>query len=333
MPNISIVVPVYKVEKYLNRCVDSILAQTYSDFDLILVDDGSPDNCGQICDEYAKKDARIHVIHRENGGLSAARNSGIDWVFDNHFTEWITFIDSDDWIHSEYLNVLLDCNITQETNISIGAYKESYDNSTYSDLRKNIRKLSPEEFWVENRSNSTVAWGKLYKTSLFESVRYPEGKLHEDELTTYKLLFSQEYISVSSDELYMYYQASSSIMRSEWTPKKLDSLEAFQEQLLFFKKNNYRKAYTESKKQYMFSVTHNLNEIKKSEDKKENYILMKHVIKKYLHSRYHSKLISSMWCCGLYIRKIRLELFFSVRVDVIKRRYRENGIKGIFVKS
>ena len=107
MPTISVIVPVYKVEKYIHRCVDSILSQTFTDFELILVDDGSPDNCGKICDEYAEKDIRIHVIHQENGGLSAARNAGIDWVFANSDSEWITFIDSDDWVHPEYLERLL----------------------------------------------------------------------------------------------------------------------------------------------------------------------------------------------------------------------------------
>ena len=103
MPTISVVVPVYKVEKYLNRCVDSILNQTYKDFELILMDDGSPDKAPEICDDYAKKYDFIHVIHQKNGGLSAARNSGIEWALENSDSEWITFIDSDDWIHPEYM--------------------------------------------------------------------------------------------------------------------------------------------------------------------------------------------------------------------------------------
>ena len=107
MADISIIVPVYKVEKYLHRCINSILKQTYQKFELILIDDGSPDNCGNICDEFAEKDQRIHVIHQENGGLSAARNSGIDWAFANSCSKWLTFIDSDDWVHPQYLEVLL----------------------------------------------------------------------------------------------------------------------------------------------------------------------------------------------------------------------------------
>lgn len=107
MPTISVIVPVYKVEPWLWRCVDSILAQTYTDFELILVDDGSPDNCGAICDEYAAKDSRVHVIHQKNGGLSAARNAGIDWVFAHSDSRWLTFVDSDDWLYPETLQFLL----------------------------------------------------------------------------------------------------------------------------------------------------------------------------------------------------------------------------------
>jgi glycosyltransferase involved in cell wall biosynthesis len=105
MPAISVIVPVYKVEKYIHRCVDSILGQTFTDFELILVDDGSPDSCGAICDEYAAKDSRV-VIHQENGGLSAARNAGIEWSFDHSNSGWMTFIDSDDWVHPQYLELL-----------------------------------------------------------------------------------------------------------------------------------------------------------------------------------------------------------------------------------
>ena len=106
MPQISVIVPVYKVEAFLHRCVDSILCQSFSDFELILVDDGSPDSCGQICEAYAAKDSRIRVIHQKNGGLSAARNTGIDWVMANSGSHWLAFVDSDDWVHPDFLQTL-----------------------------------------------------------------------------------------------------------------------------------------------------------------------------------------------------------------------------------
>ena len=106
MSEISVVVPVYNTEDYLKRCIDSIIRQTYKNFDLILIDDGSTDGSGQICDEYAIKDSRIHVIHQKNRGLSAARNAGLDWITLNSSSKWVSFVDSDDWIHHRFLEIL-----------------------------------------------------------------------------------------------------------------------------------------------------------------------------------------------------------------------------------
>ena len=120
---ITIVVPVYKVEKYLNRCVDSILNQTYTDFELLLIDDGSPDNCGKLCDEYFEKDSRIFVIHQKNGGLSAARNTGINRFYEQNRSDYITFVDSDDWLHPNYLKILMDGITENHVKISVCNYK------------------------------------------------------------------------------------------------------------------------------------------------------------------------------------------------------------------
>ena len=119
MAEISVIVPVYKVEAFLGRCVDSILSQSFSDFELILVDDGSPDNCGKMCEDYAKQDDRIHVIHQKNGGLSAARNTGIDWTFKHSESRWLAFVDSDDWVHPDYLKILY--NTAKHTSCKLSA--------------------------------------------------------------------------------------------------------------------------------------------------------------------------------------------------------------------
>ena len=121
MAKISVIVPVYKVEQYLRRCVDSILSQTFSDFELILIDDGSPDRCGEICDEYKQRDGRVVVIHQSNGGLSAARNTGIIWSLENSDSDWLTFVDSDDWVHSEYLERLFRAVNKYGTKISVSS--------------------------------------------------------------------------------------------------------------------------------------------------------------------------------------------------------------------
>ena len=243
---ISVIVPVYKVEQYIHRCVDSILAQTFTDFELILVDDGSPDNCGKICDEYALKDNRIHVIHKENGGLSDARNAGIDWAFAHSDSEWLTFIDSDDWVHPDYLNFLYRAVVENEESLSVCPYKRiksfiPFGIETYSAIQANT-----QDIFVDKRVNMIVACGKLYKKSDFTFIRFPVGRLHEDEFTTYKLLFKHEKIVFVDVELYYYYVNEESITQSAWSIKRLDSLDAFRVQMQFFKKNGYKMAYENS---------------------------------------------------------------------------------------
>ena len=327
MPNISVVVPVYKVEPYLRRCVDSILSQTYTDFQLILIDDGSPDNCGKICDEYAKKDSRIHVIHRENGGLSAARNSGIDWVFDGFFTEWITFIDSDDWVVVDYLEKLLDAAMLHGDRIVIGGFQKTHDGNVgkeKAEVSSVVNRYSPEAFWVHDQGNATVAWGKLYKTELFEDVRYPKGKLHEDEFTTYKLLFAQKMITVLPAKLYLYFQSPNSIMRSKWSAMKIDSLAAYEEQMLFFKINGYKLAYRESEKLHTYKTISTIKEIKNGDNVKYNLSLMYDQIRKYLRKSYRLPLPSYV-----YVLYERIKLFVSVRYNVFFRVFSEHGLKGV----
>ena len=206
---VSIIVPVYKVESYLHRCVDSILAQTFSDFELILVDDGSPDSCGAICDEYARQDSRIHVIHQENGGLSAARNAGIDWAFANSDSQWLTFVDSDDWIHPQMLEAMWNAAQKDGTPVVVCGY-------------------------LQYTCNATLAWGKLYEKRCFETLRYPVGRIHEDEYLTYQILFRVPQISVIPAPLYAYYVNAEGITRSKWSPKRLDSWGAFEAQIRFF---------------------------------------------------------------------------------------------------
>ena len=244
MPTISVIVPVYKVEKYIHRCVDSILGQTFADYELILVDDGSPDNCSAICDEYAAKDSRIHVIHQANGGLSAARNAGIDWVFANSDSEWLTFIDSDDWVHPEYLERLLNAAVENCVAVSVCGYVTTEGEEPDIAASEIIPRIwAPEDFYVEYRTNAITAWGKLYRKGCFEAVRFPDGKLHEDEFTTYKILFSLTSVAVESSSLYFYFMNSDGIIRTMWTPARMAALDALEEQIEYYQINGHEKAY------------------------------------------------------------------------------------------
>lgn len=183
-PLISIIVPVYKVEKYLKRCVDSILTQTYQNMEIILVDDGSPDNCGAICDRYKETDNRVVVIHKKNGGLSDARNTAIPLAKG----EYISFIDSDDWISSYYVEHLYEAVAKCDADIGISWFENVFEGkalqSKPEELLSNYECLTAEECLKKLLYQNGVevcAWGKLYKTPLIKNLRYPVGKLYTNE--------------------------------------------------------------------------------------------------------------------------------------------------------
>ena len=264
MPMISVIVPVYKVEKYIHRCIDSILAQTFTNFELILVDDGSPDNCGAICDEYAAKDARIHVIHQENGGLSAARNAGIDWAFANSDSQWLTFVDSDDWVHPQYVEALYSAVQKCAVAVTMCGYIETTGEEVFAMEAELQAELHPvEQFYVERNVNATVAWGKLYAKDCFKSIRYPVGKIHEDEFVTYRILFEFDKIAFLPAPLYAYYQNPEGITKSPWNIKRLDAVDAFGEQVRFFGKRNLQLAHQRQCIAYKTRLVNEINGLSK----------------------------------------------------------------------
>ncbi len=245
MAVISVIVPVYNVEPYLRRCVDSILRQTFRDFDLILVDDGSPDRCGEICDEYAEKDERIHVIHQKNQGVSAARNAGIDWANENSDSEWLMFVDSDDWIHSEMLACMLNVNVKLNARISICDSFRPNGECVGFPKSGNIQliAISPEDYYLGYKFIANSVWGKLYHKSCFEGVRFPEGKVHEDMFVMHRVLFKEKRIILINHVYYAYYPNPGSITQKKWTPSRLQFIEAFEEQMGWFKRHGYEKPY------------------------------------------------------------------------------------------
>jgi glycosyltransferase involved in cell wall biosynthesis len=305
LPLISVIVPVYKVEPYLARCIDSILAQTFTDFELILIDDGSPDNCGRICDEYSQKSNRIQVIHKENGGLSSARNAGIDWAFANSNSQWITFIDSDDWIHPQYLELLLSGANSTHTDICICEYTKTSKLSDFEKINNfNTQELTPEDLFVNHHATSVIACCKLYKKSCFENIRYPLGKLHEDEYTTYKILFEKSSISYLEEPLYFYFTNSNSIMNSEWSPKRLDAIGAFQEQIHFFENGEYIYASKLAKELLIWFLSTQIDAVKNS-------------------GSYNSYLSKLKKLLKNSIRKYKKELKLSIKVnsDIYRKSY------------
>jgi len=264
MPRISVVVPVYKVEQYLERCVKSILNQTYGDFELILVDDGSPDNCPQMCDEIQKSDSRIHVIHQENGGLSAARNAGIDWTFVHSDSEWITFIDSDDWVHPLYLESLLNAATELDCVVSMGQMPvtEKYKVDELSEKDVQPQLWETEIAFQEEILDPNSACCRMFKRELFRDIRFPVGKLHEDRFTTYKLLFQSDKVAVVYAPLYYYFINEEGIVHGTWTLKKLDDLEATEQQLDFFKKKELQDSYLYVLNDYVHLLVYSMRNMK-----------------------------------------------------------------------
>lgn len=262
---ISIIVPIYNVERYLNRCIDSILAQTFTNFELILVDDGSPDDCGKMCDDYAMKDSRINVIHKKNGGVSEARNFGIDCAKG----EYICFIDSDDFVHKQYLEILYNIAKESDAEMSICSFSICYDSDIVDEIISNVsyeefsdKYLYDDNFLIHKWANLVCAWNKLYKRNLFEQIRYPVGKIHEDNFTYYKLIDKANKVVITEEGLYHYYMSENSISRSEFTDKRLHILQAYQEQIEYFKKKNNQRMVEISFEKYIYCIWTVLNEIK-----------------------------------------------------------------------
>ena len=232
LPLISIIIPVYNVEKYLRECIDSVVNQTYSNLEIILIDDGSPDNCGAICDEYAQADHRIKVIHQQNGGLSAARNAGLDQAAG----EFICLVDSDDFIAADMIEIMAARLIRDNADLVICGVTHCHDRSDVwsCDSPLTDRTFTLEEFVEEHLAwQYIVVWNKLYRRALFQNVRYPVGYIHEDNATIHHILGECSIIATIPVELYFYRQRKDSITNSAVSIKRTDELTALADQIQY----------------------------------------------------------------------------------------------------
>lgn len=226
-PLISVIVPIYNVEDYLPRCIESILQQVYKNLEIILIDDGSTDYSGKICDEYEKKDERIKVIHKSNGGLSDARNVGLDRMRG----VYVTCIDSDDFVSPFYISNLWGALNNSKSDIASSWFIEYYAGDSMPSAEElNLEKieiLSKEEYFKRLLYQDGVeisAWGKLYQSNLFYGVRYPVGKLYEDISTTYLLVEKAQKIAVIPNVDYCYFQRKNSIAQANFSVRKMDAI-------------------------------------------------------------------------------------------------------------
>ena len=259
---ISVIIPIYNVEKYIKQCIESVLKQTYKKIEIILVDDGSPDQCGEICDEYVKRDERIRVIHKKNGGLSDARNKGLEMSSG----EYVIFIDSDDYIAPTMIEKLFlacekfDAQIATCFFERVEGKHETREKQSELQLvtkrRYGGKELLVSLYSTTNSPIAFVAWNKLYKKDLFLSnnIRYPVGKYHEDTFTTYKLIYMSTYVVVINEILYFYRVRPESITTEAFTMKRLDCLEAMAEETDFYESNDEKDLLGMAINQYCYSA-------------------------------------------------------------------------------
>lgn len=298
---VSVIVPIYKVEPYLKRAVDSIINQTYSNLEIILVDDGSPDGCGKICDGYARKDNRIKVIHKENGGLSDARNAGLDAASG----DYIAFVDSDDYIAADFVETLLWQLEKTDGDVAMCSYEvttsKDFDKSIFDcppvneiqeeNERDHIRDGSIEvcsrsallsNLYDANHRDATyfiVSWNKLYKASLWEGIRFPKGKIHEDEATTYRIYDKASKGVYIHKPLYGYFTAPESITRSRFNLKRLDWMDALDERIRYFEEKGDRTQVSFAKRaradgaiHYYYPLKEELPEEKAQQKRLKSYV-------------------------------------------------------------
>lgn len=242
-PRISVIVPVYNVEQYLEKCVKSICGQTYRELEIILVDDGSPDGSGALCDTLAAQDERIRVIHQKNGGLSAARNAGLDAATG----AYVAFIDSDDYIAPDMMERLYTALAEADAQMALCNFRKVDDDGadvwdvppmqtgvyTVKELC-GVMETAREYWWY------VTACNKLYERRIFETLRFPEGRVHEDEFTVLPVFDMCHTIAVIDERLYYYVERRGSIMRTGFTVRSLDGVDAYMEQYRFYLAKGWR---------------------------------------------------------------------------------------------
>lgn len=285
MELISVIVPVYNVEKYLDRCVDSLVNQVYKNLEIILVDDGSPDNCPTMCDAWAQKDSRIKVIHKENGGLSDARNAGMAMVTG----EYIAFVDSDDWVDLNLLHTLLTALKKSNSDIAcckIVKVREDEKKSQVGNCLGEYKLYDTESAMYElitDKDIQQIVWNKLYKRKVLGNIKFKKGKYNEDEFWTYQVVGNANQIVVVDYPGYYYLQRNSSIMGSAYSLKRLDAIDAkvYRQEYLA---NNFPSLECIGKKNLLYTCLYHGQLVLKyinADEKKAALIRLRKVFKQY----------------------------------------------------
>ena len=294
---ISVIVPVYNVEEYLQECFEAISNQTYKNIEIILVDDGSTDGSGKLCDSIAENNERVKVIHKSNGGLSSARNTGISTALG----ELISFIDSDDFPRKNMIENLHKC--MKENNADVVCCDFS-SSETVEKCGNEVNVFTSEEAisrLLDDYGYKCYAWNKLYKKELFEKIRYPEGEFFEDIKTTFKIFKNAKIICYLHSDLYFYRTRQDSITNRVYSVKNIDLINAID----YVKENAVKTLDKEQCSRLMAGyATYYMSFIKKAffsdKEQKENVVALRRFIIKNMHEIMNSK--------GL-ITKVKIEMF------------------------
>lgn len=284
---ISVIIPIYNVEKYVKKCIESVIAQTYSNLEIILVDDGSTDNCGEICDEYARRDVRIKVIHKMNGGLSDARNAGLDMAVG----EYIAYVDGDDYVSNDYIEVLYKILVLNNADISIGSFQYIFGGDTEKDdkpqktnvLAGSVLQWTSEEtlhHMLQQRKITTSVCGVLSRSIYWERVRFPKGKICEDLGTSYKIYSQAEKIVFTNQVIYYYLMRQGSIQNTKFSKEKMDEL-ALALECQTFINNNYPDLESAAANRVVSSAFHILFSMKDDSEAFEESQELKRIIQSY----------------------------------------------------
>lgn len=320
-PRLSIIVPVYNVERYLPKCIESILAQTFQNYELILINDGSTDNGGSICDEYAERDNRIRVIHQTNSGLSVVRNIGLE----NAIGEYVAFVDSDDWIEPDTYESVFDFLISNDLKIVCFDFYVEHTNRKYCRPLYDSEKLfmgkeAVNEILRERIDNAV--WDKVYRRSLFEGIKYPAGKFFEDVATTYKVLAKSDRTGYLNKPLYHYIKRQNSITGSSFHSKKRwDRFLAHLERIKFAENNDLpvvEECYAHATREALSAMTANYTDNALTEEEART-------ISRFINEN------KDKFNAGMLKGKIRIFLFFQDKMPVFHKMY--SRLSYLFKKS
>ncbi len=304
---VSIIIPVFKVEKYLQECLESLLNQTYKNLEIILVDDASPDSCPQICDAFAKSDKRIAVIHKKNGGAASARNVGLDCASG----EFISFVDSDDYVDEDYISRLFCLMKEEDADISVCSFSNVYRNRTEKiDNTEGIYTAQDYLRLFLHDWKCGLIWNKLFKADLLKNVRFTEGHIIDDEFFTYKAVMSARRIAVKNNNLYYYRQRKSGAMNQGRKKKMLqDRMEYMAERF-----ETVPVHFPELYREYLDNLTDNLIRFKsEAEEYDDIYNSVTELQKKYLKE--------------ILTGPLSLRMKYSFVISLLRKNGKENGQK------